>query len=200
MKKDLMKMTKEWMQLERKTLEQRRQADEFYESNLMALIEEDFIRRNKKKVFEKADYFVISVGTSYEPIVLDIKLFSPKRILFLYTEQTEKTLNKIAGYCKLEPDTYEKRKVSETDPLDIYREIKRYYLEWDRPEKMYIDFECRISQKQYDEMYKKLALLIAGSDEDSIRIYHLCGKCDAEVRELGMAKGGAYGTDDTIII
>lgn len=140
MKKDLTKMTQEWMQLERKTLEQRKQADEFYESNLMSLIEEDFIRRNKKEVHEKVDYFVISVGTSYEPIVLNIKLFSPKRILFLYTEQTEKTLNKIAGYCKLEPDTYEKRKVSETDPLDIYREIKRYYLEWERPEKMYIDF------------------------------------------------------------
>lgn len=140
MKKNLMEITQEWMQLERKTLEQRKQADEFYENKLMALIEEDFIERNQEKVYEKADYFVISVGTSYEPIVLNIKLFSPKRILFLYTEQTEKTLNKIARYCMLEPDTYEKRKVSETDPLDIYREIKRYYLEWKKPEKMYIDF------------------------------------------------------------
>lgn len=140
MKKALKEITQEWMQLERKTLEQRKQADEFYENKLMALIEEDFIERNQEKVYEKAEYFVISVGTSYEPIVLNIKLFSPKRILFLYTEQTEKTLNKIARYCVLEPDTYEKRKVSETDPLDIYREIKRYYLEWNRPEKMYIDF------------------------------------------------------------
>lgn len=61
-------------------------------------------------------------------------------------------------------------------------------------------FECRISQKQCDEMYKKLALLIADSDEDSIRIYRLCGKCDAEVREIGIAKGEAYESDDTIII
>lgn len=66
----------------------------------------------------------------------------------------------------------------------------------------YSVFECRISQKQYDEMYKKLAMLIADSDsgEDSIRIYHLCGKCDAEVRELGMAKDEAYATDDPIIV
>lgn len=40
----------------------------------MTLIEDDFIERNKKKVFEKAEYFVISVGTSYEPIVLNIRL------------------------------------------------------------------------------------------------------------------------------
>ena len=71
MKKDLKEFTQEWMQLERKTLEQRRQADEFYESNLMALIEEDFIERNQEKVCEKAEYIVISVGTSYEPIVLN---------------------------------------------------------------------------------------------------------------------------------
>ncbi len=140
MKKDLKKMTQEWMQLERKTLEQRKQADEFYENKLMKLIEEEFIKKNKKKIFEKAEYFVVSVGTSYEPIVLNIRLFSPKRILFLYTEKTEKILNKIVQYCGLEPDVYEKSRVSETDPLDIYREIKRYYLEWKKPEKMYIDF------------------------------------------------------------
>lgn len=140
MKKDLIKMTQEWMRLERKTLEQRKQADEFYENNMMKLIEDDFIERNQEKIFEKAEYFVISVGTSYEPIVLNIKLFSPKKILFLYTEQTGKTLNKIVKYCMLEPDSYEKSKVSETNPLDIYREIKRYYLEWNKPEKMYVDF------------------------------------------------------------
>lgn len=140
MKKDLKKMTQEWMQLERKTLEQRKQADEFYENKLMKLIEEEFIRNNKKMVVEKVHYLVISVGTSYEPIVLNIRLFAPGRILFLYTEQTEKILNKIVKYCMLEPDMYEKRKVSETDPLDIYREIKWYYLEWKKPEKMYVDF------------------------------------------------------------
>lgn len=140
MNKDLIKMTEEWMQLERKTLEQRKQADEFYENNMMELIEGDFIERNQEKIFEKAEYFVISVGTSYEPIVLNIKLFAPKKILFLYTEQTGKTLNKIVKYCMLEPDVYEKSKVSETDPLDIYREIKRYYLEWNKPKKMYVDF------------------------------------------------------------
>lgn len=37
MKKDLMEITQQWMQLERKTLEQRKQADEFYENKLMAL-------------------------------------------------------------------------------------------------------------------------------------------------------------------
>lgn len=50
MKKQLQQRTREWMQLERKTLEQRRQADDFYEQNLLRLIEEDFLERNRNKL------------------------------------------------------------------------------------------------------------------------------------------------------
>lgn len=140
MNKNLAEKTKEWKQLERKTFKQRQIADEFYETNLMKLIEEDFIARNKTKVFEKVKYMVASVGTSYEPIVLNIRLLKPSRILFLYTAETESTLNKIVKYCELEVMEYEKSRVSETSPLDIYQEIKRSYIGWGKPGKMYIDF------------------------------------------------------------
>ena len=50
MNKALVQKTNEWMQLERKTFEQRKKADEYYDSQLMNLIEDDFIRRNKSKV------------------------------------------------------------------------------------------------------------------------------------------------------
>lgn len=128
------------MQLERKTFEQRKMAEEFYDANLMTLIEEDYVKRNRKQVFEKVDYLVVSVGTSYEPIVLNVTLLRPKRILFLYTEKSEAVLNKVVSHCQIMPDSYEKSRVNETSPLEIYQEIKRSYLKWDRPEKMYIDF------------------------------------------------------------
>ena len=140
MNKELTKITKEWMELERKTLEQRKKAEEFYDQNLMKLIEEDFIERNKDMVFEKVKYLIVSVGTSYEPIVLNIRLLHPERILFLYTEKSEKTLNKIIDYCEIKPNSYDKRLVNEVDPLDIYREIEAAFLKWNTPEKVYIDF------------------------------------------------------------
>lgn len=74
MNKNLLQKTQEWMQLERKTFEQRQIAEKFYENHLMKLIEEDFIERNKKQVFETVEYLVVSVGTSYEPIVLNIRM------------------------------------------------------------------------------------------------------------------------------
>lgn len=140
MNDNLLKVTRKWMELERKTLQQRKEAEEFYEKYLIKLIEEDFIERNQKMVYEDLEYFVVSVGTSFEPIVLNLKLFKPKKVLFLCTERSEETLGRIVSYCDLEPQMYEKSKVSETNPLDIYREIKRYYLLWKRPRKMYIDF------------------------------------------------------------
>lgn len=43
MNSELKKNTEKWKGLERKTLEQRRVADEFYDKNLMRLIEKDFL-------------------------------------------------------------------------------------------------------------------------------------------------------------
>ena len=97
----LQKITNEWMSLERKTLQQRKEADQFYDENLMELIDEEFIKNNKEKLTEQVDYLIVSVGTSYEPLVLSIRLFRPKRILFLYTNVTETVLNKIVSYCGL---------------------------------------------------------------------------------------------------
>ena len=53
MNNQLKTMTNEWMHLERKTLEQRKIAEKFYDENLIKLIEEDFIQRNRDMVSEK---------------------------------------------------------------------------------------------------------------------------------------------------
>lgn len=133
-------MTEKWMRLERKTLKQREAAEQFYEKKLLKLIEGDFLIRNGDKVYEKAEYLILSVGTSYEPLVLSISLFRPYKILFLYTEGTGMYLEKIVKYCGLQAGDYQKTIVSETNPNDIYMEIKHAYLAWGKPQKLYIDF------------------------------------------------------------
>ena len=140
MNRELQERTEQWMQLERKTMEQRKLADQFYDTNMMKLIEEDFIERNSDRVYETVDHLVVSVGTSYEPIVLNISLLLPEKILFIYTDKSEDTLNKVIEYCELKATDYDKQKVNEIDPIDIYRVIKQAYLKWNRPECMYIDF------------------------------------------------------------
>lgn len=140
MNQELINMTDRWKSLERKTAKQRERAEIFYENKLMKLIEKEFIINNQEKVYEKVEYLILSVGTSYEPLVLDIQLLQPRRILFLHTENTEYILDKVTQYCKLGATRYIKEKVDGTNPLDIYKKIKGAYLEWKMPEKLYIDF------------------------------------------------------------
>ena len=140
MNMDLKEKTEQWMQLERKTMEQRKAAEAFYDNNLMKLIEQDYCSRNEDFVFEQVEYLILSVGTSYEPLVLNIQLLKPLKILFLCTEQSEFILDKIVTYCGLSPSRFEKRRVDESNPLTIYKEIKKSYLSWGKPEKLYIDF------------------------------------------------------------
>lgn len=64
----------------------------------------------------------------------------------------------------------------------------------------YSVFECRITQKSFEELYKKLALLMLDADDGSIRFYHLCGKCEGEIRELGLPKGDDSDLEDTVIV
>lgn len=137
--KTLNELAEHWKQLERKTVEQRQKADNYYENILMEPIIEAFVENNRDQA-EPVECLILSVGTSYEPLVLDIKLLKPRRILFLYTEKSERYLDKVVDYCELNAARYEKSIVHETEPLDIYREIKRAYLKWNKPEKIFIDF------------------------------------------------------------
>lgn len=138
--KTLHELTEIWMAMERKTFVQREKAERYYEKNLMQPIIENYKERNENMVFEQVDYLILSVGTSYEPLILNISLLKPKKILFLYTKQTEKTLNKIVNFLKLDADAYQKNIVEATDSLSIYHEIKKAYVSWNRPKKVYIDF------------------------------------------------------------
>lgn len=51
----------------------------------------------------------------------------------------------------------------------------------------YSVFECYITQTQYTKMYKELISLMKCEGNDSIRIYHLCGKCELEIKVIGIA-------------
>lgn len=79
-KKSLMELAEHWKQLERKTAEQRKEAEAYY------------------------------VGA--------------QKGSFLYTEISERYLAKVVGYCGLDAFRYDKSIIHETEPLDVYREIK----------------------------------------------------------------------------
>ena len=58
MNQELITMTEKWKSLERKTVKQRKKAENFYDTKLMKLIEEEFIANNSGKVYEKVEYLL----------------------------------------------------------------------------------------------------------------------------------------------
>ena len=54
-KKSLMELAEYWKQLERKTAEQRKEADAYYENILMEPIVETFIQNNRAQVTEPVE-------------------------------------------------------------------------------------------------------------------------------------------------
>ena len=75
---NLKELAEIWMAMERKTFDQRKKAEKYYEENLMLPIIENYKERNADQVFEQVDYLILSVGTSYEPLILNISLLHPK--------------------------------------------------------------------------------------------------------------------------
>lgn len=50
----------------------------------------------------------------------------------------------------------------------------------------YSVFECRISEKQFEQLYGKLTVLMQEEKEGNVRIYKLCGKCERDVITIGI--------------
>lgn len=53
----------------------------------------------------------------------------------------------------------------------------------------YSVFELRITEKQYETLYRKLILLMSGENLGDIRIYKLCGKCENNISIIGVDPG-----------
>ena len=138
MNNELQELTQKWM-----SLTPREEADKYYNETMMDLIKDVFVENNQeyleKHLDNKIEYLVVTVGKAYAPIVLTLTLTSPKKILFLYTEESENTLDEVFSFIKLSSRQYEKKLVHQADPMDIYREIRNIYLVWDRPKYLYID-------------------------------------------------------------
>ncbi len=72
---------------------------------------------------EEATLFA-SVGFSPEPLVLSISAIRPKKVFFIQTKQSERTVNEVVDILGLKPEQFRRLSVS-NDDVDVYREVKR---------------------------------------------------------------------------
>lgn len=111
-----------------------------YFAELFPGIRGKFLDRMKSKhpgIYEKHKkrsyhHLILTVGDSPEPLVLSITFLKPKKILFLYTKQTESKLKLIEREVRKivpeeeDPDYYRER-IDGSDTTSIYKAIKEYH-------------------------------------------------------------------------
>lgn len=116
----------------------RTEAEEYYKNELMPILIEYFLKVNK--VEEKCDFLILTLGTSYEPLVFSILSLKPDKVFILYTDKTLPLLDNVIEFTKLKPSQYTTSKIDAENPLELYWEIKNIYEKWGRPENIYVDF------------------------------------------------------------
>ena len=64
----------------------------------------------------------------------------------------------------------------------------------------YSVFECRISEKQFEQLYGKLTVLMQEEKEGNVRIYKLCGKCERDVITIGIKNAALSQMEEELFI
>ncbi len=52
----------------------------------------------------------------------------------------------------------------------------------------YSVFECKLSNKLYNELYAKLVKLMQEEKTGNIRIYNICANCEGHINTIGVKK------------
>lgn len=129
-----------WQNLPRTTAEERNQAEDYYCQEIMPLLIDIFAAKEQSKVQKHYDGMILSLGTSFEPLVLSIMTLQPDKVCFLCTDASRKYLDPVIHFTGLPPSRYEVRRVDKDNPLQIYQAIKEVYQEWGQPQNIAVDF------------------------------------------------------------
>jgi len=78
-----------------------------------------------------ANGMIVLVGTSYEPLVIPIVVLRPKKLFFLYTQETENILKKVFEFCKLDITKVKHEQIPSTATVnDVYKLVKKAIIDY----------------------------------------------------------------------
>ena len=105
------------------------------------IVKKTFINKHKKLPKRKYDGLILTVGMSPEPLILSILALEPKRVGFLYTEETNHLLERIQQEIDLDINQLvdSSRKIDGSNTTEIYEKIMELYTNWDTPASLAVD-------------------------------------------------------------
>ncbi len=139
LKKQLQSRANYWKNMPRSSEEERNQAEEYYHEEILPLLIDYFVKTQKCKVEKQYDAMFLTLGDTYYPLILSIKIFQPSRVCFIHTDENEDLIDIIVEYTGLPPSKYKKCLVKKDSAIEVYQEIKKIYELWGQPENIAVD-------------------------------------------------------------
>lgn len=124
--------------MDRSSEDKRKETEAFYKAEIMPLLQMGF--KEKYFIESKCEGLILTLGTSYEPLVFSISALNPEKVLILYTKETQELLDDVIEFTKLRPSKYKSDCIDSENPLMLYKKIKEVYDSWGRPDNIYVDF------------------------------------------------------------
>ncbi|UNC93180.1 TIGR02710 family CRISPR-associated CARF protein [Candidatus Contubernalis alkaliaceticus] len=124
---------REWEALPKITSEEIAQAKYFYKEKVFLPSRELFKTRETHKIYNYEVYgLILTLGFSWEPLVLTISVCQPERVFFLCTPETEHLLDEIIDITRLKFSQIDKETVRGIDSLPIYQQVLKVWDKWGR--------------------------------------------------------------------
>lgn len=127
-----------WEVMDRTNEDKRAEAEQYYKENIMPLLVRMF--RESESEVQNCEHLILTLGTSYEPIVFSILGLRPKKILILFTAETRDKLDDVIYFTGIKASQYTLEEVDSENILILYEKIKNYYEKQGRPQNIYADF------------------------------------------------------------
>lgn len=103
---------------------------------------EDYIKELLKKqanIQQGINYMIMPIGLHYEIACMTLALTKPQNVLFLYTEASHGSLEKVIEAMHYKEGQYVAVQVDDADPLQVYKAINVQYEGWGKPSGIYMD-------------------------------------------------------------
>lgn len=126
--------------------------DDYYQEHILDTVRNGFsakLGENFDAIRNKTDLMILTVGTSFAPIVLSISYIKPKNVLLLYSKDTENSkgtkekadriVNYIVSKGIIPAAAIDKRTIEETNAVNIYQTINEFYLSFGKPKNIVVD-------------------------------------------------------------
>ena len=136
---EFVKIINEWKSMAYTSPDEKSAASDFYDSKIFPYLKKTFVENSNNRPNKKYEGLILPLGYSPEPLILSILAIKPTRIGLLYTNETEKFLQRIQDETAIELGNLDKLRIDGSSTLEVYKAIMDLYEKWDRPKNVAVD-------------------------------------------------------------